>query len=407
MSAISNFFVTLCTTFDHGLCICLGMQVITTTEALDALCLRLQAHPYVTVDTEFLRESTFWPILCLVQIASEDESAIIDPMADEIDLAPLFALFQDSATLKVFHAGRQDLEIFHHLSGEVPTPIFDTQVAAMVCGFGESVGYETLANKIARESVDKSSRFTDWSRRPLTDRQMKYAEADVTHLRVVYEFLSSKLEETGRTGWVEAEMDILRSPETYLIPPENAWRRIKSRNNKPRFLALLKETAAWRERQAHLQDIPRNRIIRDEALLEIAGNPPDSPKKLSMVRSIGNRFADGKMGAGLLSAIKAAKQIPDDQCPVMAKPEPLPKGLGPVMDLLRVLLKLRCEENDVAQKLVCTSRQLEQLAARDDADIPALSGWRMTMFGKDALDLKHGRIALATEDGKIKLIRLE
>jgi ribonuclease D len=388
------------------MCISLGMNVIKTTDALSTICERLQHHPYVTIDTEFLRESTFWPILCLVQIASEDESAIIDPLAKGIDLTPLYQLLQNPDVLKVFHAGRQDLEIFHHQSGDVPTPIFDTQIAAMVCGFGESVGYETLVNKIVRKTVDKSSRFTDWSRRPLTDRQLNYAEADVTHLRDIYKFLSNELESSGRVDWVKSEMEILRNPETYLMPPENAWRRLKSRNNKPRFLAILKEIAAWRERQAHSQNIPRSRIIRDEALLEIAANPPDSIEKLTHVRGIGNRFAEGKMGSGLLTAIEAGKNIPENECPTLKKHTPLPKGLGPIMDLLRVLLKLRCEENNVAQKLVCTTPELEKLAASDDAEIPALSGWRFTMFGKDALDLKHGRIALATEDGKIILIHL-
>ncbi|PHQ69090.1 MAG: ribonuclease D, partial [Sneathiella sp.] len=248
--------------------------MITTTAELEALVSRLKEYSHITIDTEFLRESTFWPILCLVQVASDDESAIIDPLAKDIDLKPLFALMADESVLKVFHAGRQDLEIFFHLAGEVPIPIFDTQVAAMVCGFGESVGYDTLVSKIVGKSIDKSSRFTDWSRRPLSDRQLEYAEADVTHLRDVYKFLAGKLEETGRSGWVTSEMEILRSPDTYFIPPENVWKRLKSRNNQPRFLAILQAVAAWRERQAHKQDVPRNRIVRDEALLEIASNPP-------------------------------------------------------------------------------------------------------------------------------------
>ncbi|GLQ07044.1 ribonuclease D [Sneathiella chinensis] len=382
------------------------MQIITTTDSLTDLCKRLSDHPYVTIDTEFLRESTFWPKLCLIQIASEDESAIIDPLAQDFDLAPLLELLQNPDVMKVFHAGRQDLEIFHHMTGEVPTPLFDTQVAAMVCGFGESVGYDTLVTKITGKGIDKSSRFTDWSRRPLTERQLKYAEADVTHLREVYKFLKGKLEKTGRASWVASEMEILRSPDTYFTPPENAWQRIKARSNKPRFLAILKTTAAWRERQAHLQDLPRNRVLRDEALLEIASNPPKNAEKLSHVRGIGKKFADGKMGAGLLAAIEEGLAMPEEDCPAVPLKVHHPKGIGPLMDLLRVLLKQRCEENDVAQKLVCSTSDLEKIAAEDNPDTPVLSGWRHDIFGKDALALKEGKIAFTAKGRKIQVISL-
>ncbi|MCR9213508.1 MAG: ribonuclease D [Proteobacteria bacterium] len=382
------------------------MQIITKTTDLASLVSRLREHPYVTIDTEFLRESTFWPILCLVQIASEDESAIIDPMAKEIDLGPLFELMGDETVLKVFHAGRQDLEIFFHLNGEVPKPIFDTQVAAMVCGFGESVGYDTVVSKVTGQAIDKSSRFTDWSRRPLSDRQLKYAEADVTHLRDVYKFLSNKLKETNREEWVLSEMEILRSPDTYFIPPENVWRRIKSRNNQPKFLGILQAIAAWREDQAHKQDVPRNRIMRDEALLEIASNPPKTKESLSHVRGLGKKFAEGKMGHGLLEAVKKGVNLPPDQCPKLPKKEPLPKGAGPLMDLLKVLLKMRSEENEVAQKLICNTADLEKIAIDSNADVPALKGWRHDVFGKDALSLKDGKIALASEARKIKIIHL-
>ncbi|MEH6475073.1 MAG: ribonuclease D [Sneathiella sp.] len=383
------------------------MQIVTNTDDLSTLCQRLSEYPYVTIDTEFLRESTFWPELCLVQIASDDESAIIDPLAAGISLQPLFDLLQNPKVLKVFHAGRQDLEIFHHLNGEVPTPIFDTQVAAMVCGFGESVGYDTLVASLTGAQIDKSSRFTDWSRRPLSDRQLTYAEADVTHLRVVYAKLKEKLKETGREEWLTGEMKVLETPETYFIPPENAWKRIKSRNIKPRFLAILQTIAAWRESQAHRQNIPRNRVMRDEALLEIASNPPADEEKLSHVRGIGRKFADGKMGAGLLAAIQAGIELPLEDCPVVAQKKPLPKGMGPLMDLLRVLLKMRCEENEVAQKLVCSSSDLEKIAADDGADVPALKGWRFEMFGKDALALKEGKIAFTANGKKIQVIELE
>ncbi|MBE7637156.1 ribonuclease D [Sneathiella sp. P13V-1] len=382
------------------------MQIITNTENLDALCKRLSQHPYITIDTEFLRENTFWPQLCLVQLASDDESAIVDPLSKGIDLAPLFDLLQNEDVIKVFHAGRQDLEIFHRLTGKVPTPIFDTQVAAMVCGFGESVGYDTLVTKLAGAQIDKSSRFTDWSRRPLTDRQLSYAEADVTFLRDAYKSLKATLEETGRANWLVSEMKILQSEETYFTPPEHAWKRIKTRNNKPRFLAILQAVAAWRETQAHKQDMPRNRILRDEALLDIASNPPKNAEKLSHVRGIGNKFAEGHMGASLLAAIEQGRSIPDDQCPVVAKKEPLPKGLGPLMDLLRVMLKMRCEENDVAQKLVCSTGDLEKIAAGSDADVPALKGWRYEVFGKDALDLKAGKIAFTIKGKNIHVIKL-
>tara|TARA_R110002110_G_scaffold98675_3_gene252486 strand:+ start:5604 stop:6752 length:1149 start_codon:yes stop_codon:yes gene_type:complete len=382
------------------------MQIITTTTALQELAARFAKYPYMTIDTEFLRESTFWPILCLVQVATDDESAIIDPMAEGIDLQPLFDLLQDENVLKVFHAGRQDLEIFHHLNGEVPKPIFDTQVAAMVCGFGESVGYDTLVAKITGKGIDKSSRFTDWSRRPLSERQLTYAEADVTHLRDVYKFLANKLKERGREEWVASEMEILRAPETYFIPPMEAWQRIKARNNNSKFLGILQAVAAWREEQAHRQDIPRNRVLRDEALLEISSNPPKSPEALSHVRGIGQKFADGHMGRGLLAAVEAGVNLPPEQRPTQAKKSPPPKGIGPLMELLRVLLKLRCEENEVAQKLVCNMAELERIAAEDDADVPVLKGWRRRVFGEDALKLKNGEIALSSENGKIRIISL-
>ena len=383
------------------------MLIVTDTEALKELCARLATHTYVTIDTEFLRESTFWPVLCLVQIASDDESAIIDPLAKDISLAPLFDLLQNTNVLKVFHAGRQDLEIFHHLSGEVPTPIFDTQVAAMVCGYGESVGYDTLVASLTRARIDKSSRFTDWSRRPLSDRQLEYAMADVTHLRDVYQKLTDQLEKSERTSWLAGEMKILETPATYFVPPENAWKRIKSRNIKPRFLAILRETAAWREMQAHKQDIPRNRVLRDEALLEIASNPPKNAEKLSHVRGIGKKFAEGKMGAGLLEAIVQGIELPEDQCPIVAQKQTPAKGLGPLIELLKVLLKLRCEENDVAQKLVCNAADLEKIATDDNADVLALKGWRLEMFGRDALALKTGKIAFTIENNKIRIIDLQ
>ena len=382
------------------------MHVITKTKDLAAACQRLAAHDYVTVDTEFLRETTFWPKLCVIQMAGPDMAFIVDALSEGLDLEPFFELMRDGNVTKVFHAARQDIEIIYHLGELIPAPLFDTQVAAMVCGFGESVGYDTLVTKITGKGIDKSSRFTDWSRRPLTERQLKYAEADVTHLRKVYKYLRKQLEKSGRSHWLTSEMAILESPETYFIPPENAWKRIKARSNKPRFFAILQAIAAWREEQAHHQDIPRSRILRDEALLEIASNPPKDAEKLSHVRGIGKKFAEGKMGAGLLAAVRKGQTLPDDQCPAVPQKTLPPKGLGPLMDLLKVLLKSRCEEGGVAQKLICNSQDLEKIAADSNADIPALKGWRYEVFGQHALALKEGKIGFTAENNRIRIIDL-
>ncbi len=383
------------------------VHVITTTEDLAALCGRLSDAEFITVDTEFMRETTFWPKLCLAQLGGPNEAAAVDTMAPGIDLMPLFELLCDPSVLKVFHAARQDLEIFHHLHGRVPGPLFDSQVAAMVCGFGEQVSYENLAAKLANARLDKSSRFTDWSHRPLSDRQLEYAIGDVTHLRVIYQRLSESLEQSGRASWVAEEMTALSDPEIYAQHPENAWKRIKSRNTDGRFLAVLSRVAAWREREAQNRDLPRNRILRDEALLEIAARTPGTIDDLARTRGLGKRLAEGGMGRGLIAAVEAGLAIPEEDRPKVAKARPSARGAGPVIELLKVLLKMKCEAHDVAQRLVATSADLERIATGDNADVSALHGWRREIFGEDALALKAGKLALSIKGGRLRVDRLD
>ncbi|MBI5120387.1 MAG: ribonuclease D [Rhodospirillales bacterium] len=384
-------------------------RVISTTEELRDFCDVQAKAEFVTVDTEFIREKTFWPQLCLVQMAGPDEAAVIDPMADGIDLSPLAALLTNPKVLKIFHAARQDVEIFLHLFGKVPAPLFDTQVAAMVCGFGESVGYETLAAKLARARIDKSLRFTDWARRPLSDRQLSYALSDVTHLRTAYEKLASRLEKDGRAAWVAEEMAQLADPNTYIVPPELFWPRLKPRSTNPRFLAVLREVAAWREREARERDLPRGRVIRDESLIEIAAHAPKSVDELAQVRGLSRSQAEGKWGVALLAAVATAQALPESDCPRLDPKSEPPKGVGPLVELLRVLLKTACDSEDVAQKLVASQSDLEAIAADDAADVPALHGWRFEVFGQLALELKHGRLGLTcTPDGKaVRMLKLD
>jgi ribonuclease D len=381
------------------------MNPISDTVALEAFCRRQDGTRFVTVDTEFMRDKTYWPQLCLVQVAGPDEAAAIDPLATGIDLTPLYTLMNDPKTIKVFHAARQDIEIFYNATGRVPAPIFDTQVAAMVCGFGDSASYETLAAKLAGASIDKTSRFTDWAHRPLTERQLKYALADVIHLRIVYEKLEAQLVKSGRHSWLDEEMAILTNAGTYRLDPVNAWKRLKVRSNNRRMLALVRALAAWRETAAQERNLPRNRIIRDEALLEIAAHAPRNMDDLARTRGLGKGFAEGKLGGEVLAAITQTLSMPESQYPEPPLRRELPHGLGPLIDLLRVLLKLRCEEHDVATKLVASAEDLELIAANDHADVRALQGWRCDIFGKDALDLKHGRLALTAAGKRIKLVR--
>ena len=381
------------------------MIVITETDALQSFCQRMATAEFVTVDTEFMREKTYWPKLCLVQLAGPDEAAIIDAMAPGIDLAPLMVLMANPGVLKVFHAARQDIEIFHHLSGHVPTPIFDTQVAAMVCGFGDSVGYEALATKLARARIDKSMRFTDWAHRPLSEKQLHYALSDVTHLRVVYEHLQKQLDDTGRSRWVDEEMATLTAPTTYLPDVYQVWRRLKVRSTNPRFLFILRELAAWRELAAQERDLPRNWVLRDDALLNIAAHAPKTEDDLLRIRGLGSGFNQTIKQAILAAIERGDGAQAEGKIEFEEKPE-LPRGLAPVVDLLRVLLKMKCEAGDVAQRLVASGPDLELIAADDNANVPALQGWRREVFGADALALKHGDLALAVKGKSIDLVAL-
>jgi ribonuclease D len=380
------------------------MTVIADNQRLAEFCRLQAAADYVTVDTEFIRDNTFWPQLCLIQIAGPEAAAVIDPLVPGLDLAPVLALMRDPRVLKVFHAARQDVEIFYHLAGSVPEPIFDTQVAAMVCGFGEQASFENLAQKLAGIAIDKSSRFTDWSHRPLSDRQIRYALDDVVHLRPIYERLDRQLDKNGRAVWLTEEMAVLTDPATYRVDPAEAWRRLKVRAGKPRFLAVLKEIAAWREEEAQRRDLPRNRLIRDEALLEIAAHMPTTVDDLARTRGLSRGTAEGKVGQGILAAVQRAIAKPEREWPLPEPKAELPSGLAPLIDLLRVLLKTKCEAEGVAQKLVASAADLELIAADDAAKVPALSGWRRTLFGEDALALKHGALALTAKGKRIAII---
>jgi len=377
---------------------------ITETEVLRAFCARLAGERFVTVDTEFMRDRTFWSKLCLVQVAGAEEAAAIDPLAPGIDLAPLLELMADPAVLKVFHAARQDLEIFHLLMGKVPAPLYDTQVAAMVCGFGDEVAYETLVTRVAKARLDKSSRFTDWSRRPLSEAQLSYALSDVTYLRTIYERLAARIEKAGRSEWVLDELKGLADPSLFEPDPEEAWRRIKIRTRDPRFLAIVKALAAWREHAARARDVPRSRVLRDDLLMEIAAQKPTSVDEL---RSHERINIDRESARQIVVAIAAALELPAEALPRLPEPVEVPRGLGPLVELLRVLLKLRAEEADVAQRLLASSADLEAIALDDKADVPPLKGWRRGLFGEAALDLKHGRVALTVEDGKPVVVELE
>jgi ribonuclease D len=382
------------------------MKLIIDSAALAEFCERQQGADYIAVDTEFMRERTYWPILCLVQVAGPDEAAAIDAQAPGIDLAPLLALMADHAILKLFHAARQDLEIFYHLSGTVPEPLFDTQVAAMVCGFGDSASYETLVHKLAGASLDKASRFTDWSHRPLTERQIKYALEDVIHLRTVYERLQQRLARNGRASWFSEEMAALTDAALYRAEPAESWRRFRLRGRADsKFLAVLRALAAWREAAAQQRDLPRGRILRDEALIEIASHAPQRIEALARTRSLGKGIAEGRLGKEILDAVALGLADPDPP-PAVAQKAQNPPGLGPLIELLRVLLKQRCEDFEVAQKLVASADDLEAIAADDDAEVPALHGWRREVFGADALALKHGTLALTAGRNRIILVPL-
>jgi len=381
--------------------------LIATTDALAQLCQRLAGEAFVTVDTEFMRERTYWPELCVVQLAGEHEVAVVDAQAEGLDLAPLGALLADPAVMKVFHAARQDIEIFLLKFAAVPTPVFDTQIAAMVAGFGDQVGYDALVASLTGGQIDKAHRFSDWSIRPLSPAQIAYAAADVTHLRHVYERLTERLAREGRLEWVGEEMGALADPATYRADPEAMWQRLRPRTGNRRQLGLLRAIAAWREREAQRVNIPRQRLLKDESLLEIAAIAPTAGEELSRARGITRGFAEGRTGASLLAAIQAAKAEPESALPEVlgsrdgARPSPA------LVALLKVLLAAKCEQHHVAPKLLASSEDLDRLASEDAPDVPALHGWRQSVFGADAQALKAGKIALGVDGRKVKLLRSE
>lgn len=376
------------------------MHLISDTAALSAACDRLATHPFVTVDTEFLRETTYYPKLCLIQIASPDEAVLVDPLSPDLDLAPFFGLMVNENVVKVFHAARQDLEIVWLLGRVLPTPLFDTQVAAMVCGYGDSVGYEQLANDLAKARIDKSSRFTDWSRRPLTDAQLAYAESDVTYLRDIYLALKADLDASGRESWVAEEMSVLTSPSTYEVKPENAWQRLKGRIRKPRELPNLMEIAAWREREAQTRDVPRQRVLKDDALMDIVQRGPRSVEALAELRSVPNGFERSRNGAEVLAAIERAAALDPKTLPRLERERGRPTNAA-VLDLLKVLLKAVADAERVAPKIIASSDDLDAIASDDLADVPALHGWRRGVFGEKALALKNGSLSLRIQRGRV------
>lgn len=386
------------------------MQTITTTDALAAICAEAAQEPYVTLDTEFLRERTYYSKLCLVQMAlpgrGNERAWLIDPLAEGISLEPLFALMRNPDVVKVFHAARQDVEIFFIDGGVIPAPLFDTQIAAMVCGFGEQAGYETLVKKIARAGLDKTSRFTDWSQRPLSEAQMRYALADVTHLRVIYEHLSTEIEKNGRSHWVAEELQVLTSPDTYITHPDDAWKRIKTRGNGGRFMAMVKELARFREDFAQSRNIPRSRVYKDDALLELASTRPDSHEALGRSRLLLREARRGEIAEGILAAVRAAEAMKPEDIPRLPD-EAAQLQVNPALaDLLRVLLKARADDSGVAQKLIANTSELDAIAA-GQRDLPSLRGWRAELFGNDALRLCEGEIALVARGTQVVTLDLK
>ena len=385
------------------------MKTLTTEAELDAFCTMAQMYPFVTIDTEFLRERTYYSKLCLLQIAVPgtcvDDAVLVDPLSPDMRLEPLYRLFRDTSVVKVFHAARQDLEIFWNDAKIFPTPLFDTQVAAMVCGFGEQVGYETLVRKIVKEQVDKSSRFTDWSRRPLTDAQKTYAIEDVTHLRGVYLFLKEELERTDREAWVVEETQSLTDPAIYDVVPSEAWRRIKTRTSSNKFLAYVRELAAFREQYAQTRNVPRNRVYKDDAMVELASTKPTTHEDLSKSRLLLREARKGEISDGILNAIKTVNAMDPETFPKLPKSNDKLQVNPALADLLRVLLKAKSEGSDVAQKMIANTSELDALAG-GQRDLPSLKGWRMDVFGSDALRLCEGRVGLAVKGNKVKLFEL-
>jgi ribonuclease D len=376
------------------------MDLITTTDGLAAVCSRMARHPFVTVDTEFLRETTYYPLLCVAQMASPAEAVVIDALATGIDLAPFFALMANEKIVKVFHAARQDIEIVWNMAKTIPHPIVDTQVAAMVLGYGDSISYDQLVQRITGDTLDKSHRFTDWTRRPLSDAQIAYAVSDVTHLRDVYLKLATDLEKQARSNWVEAEMHVLTSPETYRADPERAWERLKSRVRKPKELAILIEVAAWREREAQNRDVPRGRVIKDEVIGDIAVQAPTTIERLGHLRSLPKGFERSRWGEQIIDAVKRGIERDHKTLPRLDRFRPAANGAA-IVELLKVLLRMTAERHGVAAKVIATVDDLDRIAADDEADVPAMKGWRRELFGDKAVALKHGRLALAIDEGKV------
>jgi ribonuclease D len=382
-------------------------HIITDAAALAAFCERVSKAPFITVDTEFLRESTFWAQLCLVQMAGPDEAAIIDPLAPGMDLAPFYALMADASVTKVFHAARQDIEIFVKQAGAVPRPLFDTQIAAMVCGYGDQVSYDQLVFRITGKQIDKTARFTDWSRRPLSPKQIAYAISDVTYLRDIYQSLSAALAAKARTTWVDEEMALLTDIETYRTHPEDAWQRLKMRVKKPRQLAILQALAAWREREAQERDVPRGRVLKDEAIYEIALQQPHDPESLARLRTIPRGFERSSTARSIFATVEEALAMPESALPRIPRQRSAPEHASAAAELLKVLLKMVAEENGVAARIIANTDDLERLAADDLADVAALRGWRRHLFGEQALALKRGDLALSMSPRGITAIRFD
>ena len=384
------------------------MRIVETTGDLNELVGELESAPYVALDTEFMRDQTYWPKLCLMQAAAPGgAAAIIDPLAPGIDLAPLYTLIKSPVVVKVLHASRQDIEIFWHQGGVIPDPLFDTQIAAMVCGFGEAASYETLVRRLTNTELDKSVRFTDWSRRPLSPRQLDYALADVTHLCKVYETLAKELKRSGRESWVTEEIAALKDSDLYELDPANAWKRLRPRTNNKRFLAILAAIAAWREREAQTRDVPRNRVLRDEALLEIAAHPPNSVEGLDAIRAVPKGFGASRSGKALLEAVAAGTVAQAPQSMAFEQPRRRRDPSPSTVDLLKTLLRLRAEEAKVAPRLIANSEDIERLAACEDEGVAALHGWRAEIFGNDAIALREGRLAITLERGEAVVVELE
>ena len=378
------------------------MKVITTTSALEDVIATLVKSDFVTVDTEFMRESTYWPQLCLIQLASPDIAVIVDPLSPEIDLSPLFELMKNENVVKVFHAARQDVEIIYKLGKVIPVPLFDTQVAGSVCGFGESVSYEQIVERVTGEHIDKSSRYTDWSRRPLNDKQLSYALADVTHLREVYKYLKKQLEKNGRTHWIDDEMSVLTSPKTYIMPNDEAWKRIKGRIRKPRELAVLQQIAAWREQEAKNRNVPRGRVLKDECLIEIATQQPKNETALARLRSIPKGWERSSSASELLNAVHVGISVDTNNLPPIHKHVALANGTSAAIELLRVLLKLVADEENIAPRIIANNDDLEKIAKQENlAALPAMEGWRYNIFGKKARRMLDGHLGFYFQNGKI------